>query len=264
MMALAALGDREAEAALSAMIVEPDVELRIRFVPELIRLRRAQARDYAALLERGLRDRSPKVREAVLRVAMEDRREIFFPSVVPLLVDRTESIRFTASAYVRLVASQDVSRVAPVLDLVRDARRSPAARVSAIRSLRYTHDLLPVAEALVACLDDPRKMMREASGEALAFFKSRARLLPDLEVRLAPGRPEDLRLSALWAIAQMDLPQALRILDPFIAHVDPRFQRAAVAGLGRIGGPDLRNRLRFLWDERRTEARAGFSGPLDL
>lgn len=260
--ALAHFGHAEAEAALGALIVDPDEEIRARYLPDLVRLRKARGWEYLGLLEHALGDRSLLVRTTALGLCRSIGDDRVIALVAPLLGHRRADLRTLAAACIAARRCQEPASMELVVHQLRAPVRSVERFEAALRALAYSHDLHEVGRSLLAALDDERDAVRRAAVAAFPYYESGANLLEGLAQRLDKGKPVEHQLSALWALANVGVAAGVPTLVGYLSHPDLRFREAAVEGLDRAGARHMLPTLSTMWDVLQAPTRACFSGPL--
>ena len=233
--ALARLGDPEALAEAEARLQDPDEKVRARELPVAVALYRRLRRDPLRLLRDAMADPRAEVRLAALELARPDLDERLLPTVAALLRDRAERVRVLARKFVRASACQDLERIQPVLNLVIDRDQDVQHRLGALQALMYPHHMVPVAEALLQALEFPRPPVRLWAGKALPFFEDRSTSAERIATRLQQPLPREVRLSLLWALARVAVPEVRETLLAAASSGDPDSLAPAVFGLGLLG-----------------------------
>ncbi|HXE73190.1 MAG TPA: HEAT repeat domain-containing protein [Candidatus Nitrosotenuis sp.] len=258
--ALARLGDEEALLAQEELLRHPDEDVRKAQISVVVRQRRERGQDTLDVFRQALRDGNHEVREEALELARELGDERLIPLVAPLLVDRSEDIRWLAMDFIRSRRCRDASLLEPVLSLILDNNQDIRGRVLALRALAYPHDQPRVREVLLEALEEPSYPIRMGAGEVLA----RMDFDPDtmqalMEKASSDEGGEDIQLSALWALARTGRPEVVPLLVSMLDHANPDFWEAAVFGLGIARAQEHRQRLLAMW--RQAGARVGRAGP---
>jgi cellulose synthase operon protein C len=299
---------RRSEAAIAGLLAVPDDA---RAGPILQRLDRAEAEDRVMLLSLLppvrdpehvariiplLADPQPRVRaaaaEALSRspdqpslaaLTEELGRDTVSPEVVraagalgsvacgaltPLLRDQSPAVR--AAAADALARCADPA-VAEHVTRALEEEDVPAARRSLLRSLACTAGSAAVP-VLRAALTDPDAETRMVAIESLGATAS-VDAIPSLEGALA-GEPGEV-LAAIRALGELQDPEVLPLIEPFLASDDLEERRTVVASLGRLAGtvgvatlvaladdpdPWIRGRAVRMLAERGGEARATLEG----
>ena len=243
-------------------MVDPDEEIRARYLPDLVRLRKARGWEYLGLLEHALHDRSPLVRTTALQLARSLADDRVIALVAPLLAERRAEMRVGAVQCIQARRCHDPATLAPVLAWLEPPVRSAERFEAALQALAYSHDLHAVGRALLAALDHDDERVRRAAVQAFPWYESCGSLLEGVVVRLQGDRSAEHQLSALWALAHLGQAAAVPTLLGYLSHSDLRFREAAVEGLDRAGAAHTLPTLSAMWDTLRTPTRACFSGPL--
>lgn len=232
---LAARNPSGAEAAVLRALEDSDEPVRVTAADLVARLRLRAGRD---VLVRWLDDAPAPMRVAAARAlgAIGDRSVI--PAIARLFNDRDSDVKLAAVNAIGAIGGE--AAVVPLLDRLSDDESD--VRVAAARALGELGDARAVL-SLLGVLQDPTPEVREAVSVALGRLRDE-RALRGLVALLRDAMPE-VRLAAARAIGLIGTQAAVVDLAPiafgaeYLSDVSQRTElsRAAVASIGRIGGP---------------------------
>ena len=224
-----------AEPVIVRALEDPDDRVRATAAELAGRLRVRAAREP---LVRWLDDPQASIRAAAARALASIADATTIPALARLFNDRDSEVKLAAVQAVGAIGG--ATAVVPLLDRLSDDDSD--VRIAAARALGELGDARAVL-SLLGVLRDPTAEVREAVCTALGRLRDE-RALRGIVALLRDPTPE-VRLAAARAIGVIGSREAVVDLAPialgadFVGDVSQRIElaRAAVASVGRIGGP---------------------------
>ncbi|MBL8682947.1 MAG: HEAT repeat domain-containing protein [Myxococcales bacterium] len=232
---LAARDPTGAERVIIRALEDPDERVRATAAELAGRLRIRAAREP---ILRWLDDPQASLRAAAARALATIGDATAIPALTRLFNDRDSDVKLAAVQAVGVIGGQ--AAVVPLLDRLSDDDSD--VRIAAARALGELGDARAVL-SLLGVLQDPTAEVREAVCTALGRLRDE-RALRGIVALLRDSMPE-VRLAAARAIGVIGAQAAVVDLAPialgadYIGDISQRTElaRAAVASVGRIGGP---------------------------